>query len=239
VANADARDALERVAAEQAALRRIATLVAQGVEPEAIFATVTAEIADMFGAIAAVMRFEQDPPAIVFLGVSDNAVPIGTRWELAEGMTSAVVFRTGRSARLGTVDWASHTGPVAETALRLDVQSQVSSPIFVEGSLWGVIGGNAGEELPPDTERRLEKFAELVTTAIANAEGKSALTASRRRIVAASDETRRRIERDLHDGTQQRLVSLGLAGGRPAAEPAPAGGGLRPPRSRGGAGVCA
>jgi signal transduction histidine kinase len=70
---------------------------------------------------------------------------------------------------------------------------------------------NAREELPPDTEQRLEKFAELVTTAIANAESKSELAASRRRIVAASDETRRRVERDLHDGTQQRLVSLGLA----------------------------
>jgi signal transduction histidine kinase len=70
---------------------------------------------------------------------------------------------------------------------------------------------NAREELPADTEQRLEKFAELVTTAIANAESKSELAASRRRIVAASDETRRQIERDLHDGTQQRLVSLGLA----------------------------
>jgi PAS domain S-box-containing protein len=212
VANAEARHALERVAAEQAALRRIATLVAQGVEPEAIFAAVTEEIADMFGAIAAVARFEHDPPAVVFLGVSEvNEVPIGTRWEFADGMTSAEVYRTGRSARLGAVDWASHTGPVAEAGRRLSVHSQVSSPIIVEGSLWGVIGVNAREELPPDTEQRLEKFAELVTTAIANAEGKSELAASRRRIVAASDETRRQIERDLHDGTQQRLVSLGLA----------------------------
>jgi signal transduction histidine kinase len=74
-----------------------------------------------------------------------------------------------------------------------------------------VIAVNGRDELPPDTEQRLEKFTELVTTAIANAEAKSELAASRRRIVAASDETRRQIERDLHDGTQQRLVSLGLA----------------------------
>jgi signal transduction histidine kinase len=64
--------------------------------------------------------------------------------------------------------------------------------------------------MPPGSEARLASFTELVATAIANAEGKSALNASRRRIVDASDETRRRIERDLHDGTQQRLVSLGL-----------------------------
>jgi signal transduction histidine kinase len=158
------------------------------------------------------MRFEHDPPAVVFLGVSaENEVPIGTRWEIADGMTSAEVYRTGRSARLGVVDWASHTGPVAEAARRLGVRSQVSSPIVVEGSLWGVIGVIAREELPPDTEQRLVKFTELVTTAIANAESKSELAASRRRIVAASDEARRRIERNLHDGTQQRLVSLGLA----------------------------
>jgi PAS domain S-box-containing protein len=211
VANAEARQALERVAAEQAALRRIATLVARGVEPEAIFAAVTEEIADMFGAIAAIMRFEHEPPAVVFLGVSEETVPIGTRWEFADGMASAEVYRTGRSARLGAVDWASHTGPVAEEGRVLGVHSQVASPIIVEGRLWGVIAVNAGEELPPDTEQRLEKFAELVTTAIANAESKSELAASRRRIVAASDETRRQIERDLHDGTQQRLVSLGLA----------------------------
>jgi signal transduction histidine kinase/putative methionine-R-sulfoxide reductase with GAF domain len=212
VANADARQALERVAAEQAALSRIATLVARGVESEAMCAAVTQEIADMFGAIAAIMRFENDPPAVVFLGVSEEAeVPIGTHWEFADGMASAEVYRTGRSARLGVVDWASHSGPVAEAGRRLSVHSQVSSPIIVEGNLWGVIAVNAREELPPDTEQRLEKFAELVTTAIANAESKSELAASRRRIVAASDETRRRVERDLHDGTQQRLVSLGLA----------------------------
>ena len=82
---------------------------------------------------------------------------------------------------------------------------------MVEGRLWGAMVVAASEELPPDAEERLEKVGELVATAIANAESKSELAASRRRIVAASDDARRRIERDLHDGTQQRLVSLGLA----------------------------
>jgi signal transduction histidine kinase len=81
----------------------------------------------------------------------------------------------------------------------------------VEGRLWGAMVVGASEELPPDAEDRMEKVGELVATAIANAESKSELAASRRRIVAASDDARRRIERDLHDGTQQRLVSLGLA----------------------------
>jgi signal transduction histidine kinase len=82
---------------------------------------------------------------------------------------------------------------------------------MVEGRLWGAVMVSSKEELPIDTEERLNKFTELVATAVANAESRSELAASRRRIVAASDETRRQIERDLHDGTQQRLVSLGLA----------------------------
>jgi signal transduction histidine kinase len=66
------------------------------------------------------------------------------------------------------------------------------------------------QPLPADTEARLANFTELVATAIANVESSAELMASRTRLVAATDETRRRIERDLHDGTQQRLVSLGL-----------------------------
>jgi signal transduction histidine kinase len=125
-------------------------------------------------------------------------------------MTSAEVFRTGRSARFssGADYWSSRDGPLAEAGKRLGIVSQVSCPIVVEGGVWGVITVNAGEELPPDTEQRLEKFTDLVTTAIANAEAKSELAASRRRIVAATDEARRRIERDLHDGIQQRLIAL-------------------------------
>jgi GAF domain-containing protein len=211
VANAEARQALERVASEQATLRRIATLVARGVLPDRLFAAVAEETAATFNAIAGVMRFEYDPPGMVLVGASKEVdVPIGTRWEFAEGMASAEVYRTGRSARSGAKSWSSHGGQVAE-AKRLGIVCQVSSPIAVDGAVWGSISVNAPEELPPDTEQRLEKLTELVATAIANAEAKSELAASRRRIVAAADDARRRIQRDLHDGTQQRLVTLGLA----------------------------
>jgi signal transduction histidine kinase len=211
VANAEARQALERVAAEQATLRRIATLVARGVQADELFAAVAEETAATFDAITAVLRFEQDPPGVVLAGVSkETCLPIGTRWEFADGMASAEVYRTGRSARLSSDAeyWSSRSGPVAQAGQRLGIVSQVSSPIVVEGDAWGVITVWAREELPPDTELRLEKFTDLVTTAIANAESKSELAASRRRIVAAADEARRRIERNLHDGIQQRLVAL-------------------------------
>ena len=211
VANAEARQALERVAAEQATLRRIATLVAQGVQPEELFAAVAEETAATFDAITALMRFEHDPPGVVLVGVSkETGLPIGTRWHFVEGMASAEVYRTGRPARFssGADYWSLRGGPVAEAGGRLGIVSQVSCPIAVEGGVWGVITVNGGEELPPDTEQRLEKFTDLVSTAIANAEGKSELAASRRRIVAAGDEARRRIERDLHDGIQQRLIAL-------------------------------
>jgi signal transduction histidine kinase len=101
-------------------------------------------------------------------------------------------------------------GPVAEVHHRLGIVSTVATPIVVEGRLWGAVAVQSQEPLPLDSDERLEKFGELLATAIANAEGKSELDASRRRIVEASDEARRRIERDLHDGTQQRLVALKL-----------------------------
>jgi signal transduction histidine kinase len=211
IANAESRSALEQLADEQAALRRIATLVAKGVPSEEVLAVVTEETAATFRAISAVMRFEHDPPGVVLVGASKEIdSPIGTRWDIDEALAAAETYRTGRSARVDRA-WSSAGGEIGEAVRRLGIASTVASPIIVEGSMWGVITVNAEEELPPDTEQRLEKFTELVTTAIANAEGKSELAASRRRIVAASDDTRRRIERDLHDGTQQRLVSLGLA----------------------------
>jgi len=214
VANAESRAALARLAEEQAALRRVATLVAQGVPPVEIFSAVSDEVVRLFGAAkAAVLRFSHDGPAAVFVGVSKSLdLPVGTRWGFQPGMASAQVYRTRRSARVDAMDWSSASGPVAAAARRLGIVSSVASPIVVEGRLWGAMNITSTDELvPPGTEGRLENFTDLLATAIANAESRSELAASRRRIVAASDQARRRIGRDLHDGTQQRLVSLGLA----------------------------
>jgi signal transduction histidine kinase len=153
-------------------------------------------------------------------------------------MASAEVYRTGCSARVDAMDWSSGSGSVAGAARRLGTVSTVASPIVVEGRRWGAMSvASADELLPFGTEGRLENFTELLATAIANAESRSELAASRRRIVAASDEARRRIERDLHDGTQQRLVSLGLAAGAAQADAAADLGDLRAELSRIAAGL--
>jgi signal transduction histidine kinase len=239
IANTESRGSLARLAEEQAALRRVATLVARGVPPVEIFSAVSDEVAGLFRAQAAVLRFEHDGPAVVFVGVAKTLeLPVGTRWEFQPGMASAEVYRTERSARIDAMDWSSACGPVAGAARRLGIVSSVASPIVVEGRLWGAMNvASADEVLPFGLEGRLEKFTELLATAIANAESRSELAASRRRIVAASDEARRRIERDLHDGTQQRLVSLGLAAGAAQADGAAGRGQLRAELSRIAAGL--
>jgi signal transduction histidine kinase len=214
IANAESRGELERVATEQAALRRVATLVAQGVQPDAIFSAVGEEIGRLFGSsLTMVGRFEHDARALVVVGAGTGVegIPVGSRWALDDLPASGQVLRTGRSVRIEEVDYSAARGPLAATGSRLGVVSTAASPIFVEGRLWGVVSVSYDKQLPPEAEERLEKFSELIATAIGNAESSAELAASRRRIVAASDETRRRIERDLHDGTQQRLVSLGLA----------------------------
>jgi signal transduction histidine kinase len=193
ISNAEARAAIERLVDEQAALRRVATLVAEGVRPAEIFSAVSDEVGQLFAThVAGVVRFDPEDRVIVLVGAARQIAAefAGARWSFDDAIASARVYHTGRSARMS---------------------GTVASPIVVEGHLWGAMVVAASEELPPDAEDRMEKVGELVATAIANAESKSELAASRRRIVAASDDARRRIERDLHDGTQQRLVSLGLA----------------------------
>jgi signal transduction histidine kinase len=125
-------------------------------------------------------------------------------------LASAQVLRTGHSVRVDEVDWSDVEKPIAHVGSDLGVASTVASPIFVEGRLWGVVSVSDRKQLPPGAETRLEKFSELIATAIANAESSAELAASRRRIVAAGDDARRRIERDLHDGIQQRLIELGF-----------------------------
>jgi signal transduction histidine kinase len=214
IANAESREALGRLADEQATLVRMATLVAQGVPPAEIFSAVSEELGRLLGSTTAVVvRFEHEPPALVVVGVGQSipGIPVGTRSELEGGLATTEVYRTSSPARIDARDWGSITGPIGEPMRRLGLSSTVASPIIVERRLWGSISVSARAPLPRDTEHRLEKFSQLVVTAIASAESTSQLAASRRRIVAASDIARRRIERDLHDGAQQRLVSLGLA----------------------------
>jgi signal transduction histidine kinase len=136
--------------------------------------------------------------------------PVGSRWGLGGTNVGMLVFETGRPARVDR--YAEASGPIGVTAFQTDFRSSVGTPIVVEGNLWGVViaGSTLEQPMPADTEARLASFTELVATAIANAESRAALAASRARVVAAADEARRRIERDLHDGAQQRLVTLGL-----------------------------
>jgi signal transduction histidine kinase len=135
--------------------------------------------------------------------------PVGTRWSLGGKNIHTMVFHTGRPCRIDDYDTAS--GPVAEAAREIGVRAVVGVPVSVEGQLWGLMAVTSqAEPLAAGTEARLARFTELAATAIANAEAQAALTASRARIVAAADATRRRIERNLHDGAQQRLVSLAM-----------------------------
>jgi GAF domain-containing protein len=213
IANTESRAGLARLAEEQAALRRVATLVARGVPPEEVFAAVVEEVAQVLPVeFAAMARYESDGTITTVAtssGLGDR-FPVGGRWPLEGRNTSTLVFETGRPARID--GYADAAGPLAAAIREHGLHSAIGTPIIVEGRLWGVMSASSGPErpLPADTEVRLASFTELAATAIANAESRAELMASRARIVAAADQTRKRIERDLHDGTQQRLVALGL-----------------------------
>jgi signal transduction histidine kinase len=213
IANAESRASLARLAEEQAALRRVATLVAQGAAPEQVFAAVTEEFARLVPVdLAALARYDPDGTLnyVASWGKAVDFVPVGTRLPLAGRSVSTLVFETGRPARVDSYADIASGAMGDDTSDTFGVRSGVGTPVIIEGRLWGVIGAGSTQEepLPPDAEARLVSFTELVATAIANADSRAQLMASRARIVVAADETRRRIERDLHDGTQQQLVTL-------------------------------
>src|SRR6267154_430567 len=211
IANAQAGQQLRGLADTQAALRRLATLVARGEPPEAVFAAATSEALRYFGGgTARMIRYEPDGTATLLAneGTTGPHVRVGELWEgyPSAGLT-ATVQRTGRAARVD--DYRDVPG--GEPYLREGLRSAVALPVHVNGRRWGMIAVGSGHgPLPPGTEQRMSEFTSLVATAVANAQNRAELTTSRARIVAASDEARRRIERDLHDGAQQRLLALAL-----------------------------
>ncbi|MGF6884834.1 signal transduction histidine kinase [Nocardia sp. GAS34] len=210
----ESRDQLRVLAEQQAALRRVATLVARAATSCEVFPAVAEELARCLGVhFAALWRYQPDGTAIVVAARDEPGVtnmPVGTRFSLEGESVPAMVLRTGRPARVDSYENAA--GSTAVRIRELGLRGAVGAPIVVNGRVWGaaIVGSSRPEPLPPDTEARVADFTDLVATAIANAEAHAELTASRARIVAAADDARRRIERDLHDGAQQRLVSLGL-----------------------------
>jgi signal transduction histidine kinase len=209
VANAEARGEVARLAEEQAALRRVAMLVASGGSPAEVFDAVAAEIAAPLNADGITLcRYEPDDELTILAhrGPAARQVPPGTRIRHDGDSVSATVRRTQCPARMAS--YAETRGQIGQVIKSLTFRSGVGAPIVVDGRLWGVTIANwiGAEPPPPDTEERMAKFAELLDTAIANADSRGQLTASRARLVTEADEARRRVVRDLHDGAQQRLV---------------------------------
>jgi signal transduction histidine kinase len=215
IANAQARGELRRSAEEQAALHRVATLVARSAPAAEVFAAVTAEAGQLLGAdVSGMCRYDSGGTITVVdiwaSTAADMRVSHGSQFALGGHNTATLVYQTGQPQRID--DLGEATGTTADPARELlGARAVVSVPLRAEGRLWGIVSVMSGRApLPADTEARLARFTELAATAIANAEAKAEAAASRARILAAADETRRRIERDLHDGVQQRLVILAL-----------------------------
>jgi PAS domain S-box-containing protein len=196
------------LADEQAALRRVATLVARESSAMEIFEAVAQEVAQVLGTEGVgMLRFEDD--AAILVAQSDtpwDPIPPGTRFPMDGDNVVTAVYRSGQFVRLD--DWSNATGSAAAMAQTLGIQSSAATPIVVAGRLWGTMIAvtRQAEPLPAETDARIRKFTELLATAISNAEARGELAASRMRIVTAADEERRRVVRDLHDGAQQRLV---------------------------------
>jgi signal transduction histidine kinase len=205
---------LLRLAEEQTALRRVATFVAGGASPDDVFGFVTEETALLFGAeSAAIVRFDHATDHAVVVGRfgSFEAAQLGVSFPLEEESVMGEVYRTGRPARFD--DYEGKQSEIAELVRQAGFKNTVAAPVTVGGRIWGAVvaASSRPEPLPPDAEDHLADFAELVALAIASADAREELSRSRARLVAASDTERRRLERNLHDGAQQRLVTLALS----------------------------
>ena len=206
---------LRALVKEQAALRRVATLVASGAEPLEVFACVCAEIGGVLEVGSTnLTRFDADGTQTVVGAWSVPGTPVspvGGGLPLSDNSVTWKVFRTGRPARID--DYTGLEGELPERLRAFGIASAVAAPITVNGNLWGTVVASSGEpnSIPAGTEQRIANFAELVSDALASADAREQLAASRARIVEAADAERRRLERNLHDGAQQRLVSLALA----------------------------
>ena len=213
ISNIESRAKIEQLAAEQSALRRVATLVAHEHSPEQLFHALVEEVGVLLGVDgSAILRYRPDGQAMVLDCWAREEVPLkpGAQFASEERNLVGRVFRTGEPARNDTYD--GDTSASGAAMRELGVRSAVASPIIVEGSVWGMIVVMSRSVAPfrGDTEARLQEFCRHVGIAVANANSRSDLAESRARIVRAADEARRRVERDLHDGVQQRLVSIAL-----------------------------
>jgi signal transduction histidine kinase len=208
-------DDLHALLAEQEALRRVATLVAGGASAPVLFERVCAELGELLAVKSTdLVRYEDERFAtVVALWTSHGtrSIGVGERFRIEGETVGAKLFRSGRPERVD--DYDDVEGELAERIREGGMQSVVGAPIYVAGRLWGalMVTSEVAHSFPPETEAKIASFAELVTAALADVDAREQLAASRARIVDAADAARRRIERDLHDGAQQRLVALALA----------------------------
>ena len=161
-------------AKEQAALRRAVTMVADDIQPEALFANVTEAVGELIGSdLAGMIRFEarETIVAVASWSARGDHQDVSGRWPLTGDRVAGRILRTSRPTREDA--WAEVSGPISEVVRdRLGVRSSVGSPIVVNGTVWGAlfVHSTGSNPLPPDTESRLGHFTELIATAIATAQ---------------------------------------------------------------------
>ncbi|RKQ93114.1 GAF domain-containing protein [Solirubrobacter pauli] len=200
---------------EQSVLLRVATLVARETRLDHVFEQVSVEAANLLGIDATgVMHYLDDGRAVV-VGVyrvgGARMLPVNAeldfdRAESALGRAST----TKAPARVSSYDRSRGELPAVMRSMGMNVS--IATPILIDGEPWGAIVGTAPDEeaLPPGHEQRLVGLAELIAQAIVNDAQRAELAASRTRLLEAGDETRRRLERLLHEGAQQHVVALAL-----------------------------